>query len=143
MNRISLIALGVKDIAKSFKFYHDGLGFVTDEKMDDLKTIFFNTLGTKFELCPLDSLAEDISKTNPPKIAGGFAGITLVYNVRTEWEVDQTTELARNAGAVIVKEPEKAAWGGYHAYFQDKDGYYWEIAHNPYWSLDENSMLVF
>ena len=142
MNRINVICLGVRQMEKSIRFYRDGLGFQTNEKEDNPKVIFFNTSGTKFELYPLELLAQDIDETNPPEIGKGFSGITLAYNVKSESEVHEIIELARKAGATIVKEPEKVFWGGYHAYFADPDGYYWEVAYNPYWSFDENNMLV-
>jgi uncharacterized glyoxalase superfamily protein PhnB len=50
--------------------------------------------------------------------------------------------LARKAGATIAKEPQKVFWGGYHAYFSDPDGYYWEVAYNPFVKFDENEMLI-
>jgi hypothetical protein len=130
-------------MAASLRFYRDGLGFSTDEKEDNPKVVFFNTTGTKFELYPLSLLAEDIDEKNPPQIAAGFAGITLAYNVKSEAEVHKIMELAKKAGAVIAKEPQKVFWGGYSGYFKDLNGYYWEVAYNPYWSFDENDMLVF
>jgi len=142
MNRISIICLGVKDMAQSIRFYRDGLGFATDEKEDNPKVVFFNTFGTKFELYPLALLAEDINEKKPPQIAEGFAGITLAYNVKSEAEVHEIMELAKNAGAVIAKEPQKVFWGGYSGYFTDPNGYYWEVAYNPHWSFAENDMLV-
>jgi uncharacterized protein len=142
MNRISIICLGVKDMAQSIRFYRDGLGFATDEKADNPKVVFFNTTGTKFELYPLKLLAEDINEKKPPQIAAGFAGITLAYNVKSEAEVHEVMELAKKAGAVIAKEPQKVFWGGYSGYFTDPNGYYWEVAYNPTWSFDENDMLV-
>lgn len=142
MNRISIICLGVKDMAQSIRFYRDGLGLATDEKADNPKVVFFNTTGTKFELYPLKLLAEDINEKNPPQIAAGFAGITLAYNVKSEAEVHEVMELAKKAGAVIAKEPQKVFWGGYSGYFTDPNGYYWEVAYNPNWSFDENDMLV-
>jgi catechol 2,3-dioxygenase-like lactoylglutathione lyase family enzyme len=142
MNRINVICLGVRNMETSLRFYRDGLGFQTDEKEDNPKVVFFNTSGTKFELYPLTLLAQDISEGNPPEIANGFAGITLAYNVKSEDEVVRIIELARKAGATITKEPQKVFWGGYHAYFADPDGYYWEVAYNPYWSFDENDMIV-
>ena len=143
MNKITVICLGVKDMEASIRFYRDGLGFSTDEKENDPKVVFFNTTGTKFELYPLNLLAEDINENNPPKIATGFAGITLAYNVKSEIEVQETMELAKAAGAIIAKEPQKVFWGGYSGYFMDPNGYYWEVAYNPHWSFDENGMLVF
>jgi catechol 2,3-dioxygenase-like lactoylglutathione lyase family enzyme len=142
MNRINVICLGVRNMETSLRFYRDGLGFQTDEKEDNPKVVFFNTSGTKFELYPLSLLPQDISEENPPEIANGFAGITLAYNVKSEDEVVRVIELARKAGATITKEPQKVFWGGYNAYFADPDGYYWEVAYNPYWSFDGNDMIV-
>jgi catechol 2,3-dioxygenase-like lactoylglutathione lyase family enzyme len=68
MNRINVIALGVRNMEKSIRFYRDRLGFQTNEKGDNPKVVFFNTSGTKFELYPLELLTQDISETNPPKI---------------------------------------------------------------------------
>ena len=141
MNRINIICLGVRDMQKSVKFYREGLGFKTKETEDCPKVIFFSNLGTKLELYPLDLLAQDISETSPPEITHGFSGITLAYNVKSEQEVHDTIELVRQAGATIAKEPQKTFWGGYHAYFSDPDGYYWEVAYNPYVPFDENDML--
>ena len=142
MNRINIIALGVRNMSASVKFYRDGLGFDTKEKADDPKIIFFNTFGTKFELYPIELLSKDISEEDSPIITNGFAGITLAYNVKNEEEVHKIIELARKAGAKIAKEPQKAFWGGFHAYFADPDGYYWEVVHNPYLAFDENDMLI-
>lgn len=142
MNRISIICLGVKDMAQSIRFYRDGLGFSTDVTEDEPKVIFFNTTGTKFELYPLELLAEDINEMNPPQIASGFAGITLAYNVKSEAEVHEIMDLAKKAGATVAKEPQRVFWGGYSGYFIDPNGYYWEVAYNPSWSFDENDMLV-
>lgn len=143
MNRINVIALGVRDMQQSLRFYRDGLGFQTEEKGDSPNVVFFNTAGTKFELYPLNLLAQDVNSTNPPEIANSFGGITLAYNVKSEAEVIETIELARKAGARIAKEPQKVFWGGFHAYFADPDGYYWEVAYNPYWNFDEQEMIQF
>ncbi|MDR1093023.1 MAG: VOC family protein, partial [Clostridiales bacterium] len=104
---------------------------------------FFNTTGTKFELYPIQGMAEDLNAENPPKIATGFAGFTLAYNVKSKREVLETIEIARKAGAVIAKEPQSVFWGGYHAYFADPDGYYWEVAYGAdVWKFDGQDMLV-
>ena len=74
----------------------------------------------------MEQLAKDIDENNPPK-GSGFTGITLACNVEHKEDVDSVIELVRNAGGRIVKEPQNAFWGGYHAYFSDLDGYYWEV----------------
>jgi len=142
MNRINIICLGVRDMARSIRFYRDGLGFRTEEKEDRPAVIFFNNNGAKLELYPLELLAKDIRETDPPKIAEGFAGVTLAYNAKSAEEVREVMALAKAAGAVIAKEPRKVFWGGYSGYFSDPDGYFWEVAHNPHWSFDENDMIV-
>jgi hypothetical protein len=66
----------------------------------------------------------------------------LAYNVERKEEVDEVIALARSAGARIVKEPRDVFWGGYHAYFADPDGYYWEVAWGPMFRFDDKGMLV-
>lgn len=143
MNKVTCICLGVRNMEKSVRFYRDLLGFQTDETRDNPEVIFFNTPGTKFELYPLQLLAEDISREQPPDTSPGFSGITLAYNVQNKEDVDAVISLARKSGAEIVKEPQDVFWGGYHAYFSDPDGYYWEVAWGPDFNYDENGMLVF
>lgn len=142
MNRMNIICLGVRDMKKALQFYRDGLGFKTDEAGDHPDVVFFSTPGTKLELYPLDLLAKDINGENPPPIGSGFGGITLAYNAKTKEEVIEVIELARNAGARIVKEPQDVFWGGFHGYFADPDGYYWEVAWGPNDEFDDRDMLV-
>ena len=143
LNRMNIVCLGVKDMEKSIQFYRDGLGFKTDEKDNNPKVIFFNTSGTKLELFPVELLAQDINKNSPPKKTNGFSGITLAYNAKSKKEVVEVIEQARKAGATIEKEPQVVFWGGYHGYFSDPDGYYWEVAWGPNFTFDENDMLEF
>ncbi len=60
MNKITCICLGVRDVARSIKFYRDGLGYKTNCKENNPPVCFFDTPGTKFELFPLEQLAKDI-----------------------------------------------------------------------------------
>lgn len=143
MNRINIICLGVRDMARAIHFYRDGLGFETDETDNTPEVVFFNTTGTKFELYPLTLLAEDINSNNPPQLSTGFAGITLAINVKEKQEVDEIIKLAKESGATVVKKPTDVFWGGYHAYFSDLDGYFWEVAWGPNFQYDEQNMLVF
>ena len=143
MNKITCICLGVRSMERAIAFYRDGLGFRTDCKENNPQVCFFDTPGTKFELYPLNLLAEDINPKNPPAIGHGFGGVTLAYNVENKHEVDEVIALVRNAGGTIVKEPQDVFWGGYHAYFAVLDGYYWEVAWGPDFRYDEKGMLVF
>lgn len=125
--RISMITLGVRDLETSVKFYQDGLGF---PKMDSPPEIAFFTLnGTWLGLYGRESLAEDATV---PAEGGGFPGFALAHNVSSESEVDTTLREAVAAGATLIKAGQPVEWGGYSGYFQDPDGYLWEIAHNPF-----------
>ena len=143
LNRMNIVCLGVKDMEKSIQFYRDGLGFKTDEKDNNPKVIFFNTSGTKLELFPVELLAQDINKNSPPKKTNGFSGMTRAYDAKSKEEVVEGIEQAGRAGATIEKEPQEVFWGGYHGYFSDPDGYYWEVAWGPNFTFDENDMLEF
>lgn len=144
MNRLNLITLGVKDMVESLRFYREGLGFDVvvygDEANPDV--IFFNNAGTKISLFPLDRLVKDINEEEPPSIGTGFGGITLAYNGKSKEEVDAVFSQARKAGAAIVKEPETVFWSGYSGYFQDPNGYFWEVAYGEDWLFDEQDMLI-
>lgn len=131
-------------MVESLRFYRDGLGFEVivygEETNPDV--IFFNNGGTKISLFPIERLVKDINEANPPVIGNGFNGITLAYNGKSKEEVDQVFELAKNAGAEIVKESETVFWGGYSGYFQDSNGYYWEVAYGDMWQFDDHDMLI-
>lgn len=141
MNRINLICLGVTDLRKSLSFYKD-IGFQTSAD-DDSAIVFFNNQGTKLELFQIEELVKDINYSNPPHIVrDGFSGITLACNMKSREEVDDLFKLVKSVGGLISKEPEIVSWGGYSGYFQDPDGYYWEVAYSENWKFDENDMLI-
>ena len=122
-----MITLGVKDLHTAIKFYQNGLGF---PKLDSPPSVaFFRLNGTWLGLYNRESLAID---AGVPSVGDGFSGVTLSHNVKSEQEVIDVMTLAENAGGEIVKTPQKAAWGGFHGYFKDLDGYLWEIAYNPF-----------
>ena len=143
MNRLNLITLGTKDIVKSHKFYKN-LGFDTSIRGTESNPyiIFFRNEGTRIALYPIEELAKDVNKENPPSILDGFTGITLAYNAKSIKEVDEVLEKAKLAGATIQKEAKRNDWGGYGGYFTDLDGYYWEVAYGEDWEFDESNMLV-
>ena len=124
--RISMITLGVHDLAASVQFYEEGLGF---PRMDSPPSVAFFTLnGTWLALYSRGALAEDASVSAD---GSGFEGFTLAHNVGSETEVDQVVAQAVAAGATLVKRPQSVFWGGYSGYFKDLDGHLWEVAYNP------------
>jgi catechol 2,3-dioxygenase-like lactoylglutathione lyase family enzyme len=125
--RISMITLGVRDLAASVKFYAEGLGFPRMESPPEVA--FFTLDGTWLGLYGREALATDATVSS----AGhGFESFTLAHNVNSEAEVDAVMAQALAAGATLVKKPQKVFWGGYNGYFADPDGHLWEVAHNPH-----------
>lgn len=125
--RISMITLGVEDVAAAAEFYADGLGF---PRMDsDPAVAFFTLNGTWLALYERTALAEDAA-VDPQ--GSGFRSFALAHNVHSEAEVDEVMNRAVEAGATLAKEPQKASWGGYSGYFKDPDGHLWEVAYNPH-----------
>jgi catechol 2,3-dioxygenase-like lactoylglutathione lyase family enzyme len=129
--RITLITLGVSDLERSTAFYRDGLKLPLRDGPDGIA--FFETSGTWLSLYPRESLAADVGVS--PE-GSGFRGFTLAHNVSSPEDVDRTLEEAVEAGAVLLKPGQEASWGGYSGYFQDPDGFLWEVAWNPHFSVE-------
>jgi uncharacterized protein len=134
--RLSLVTLGVSDLARARAFY-EGLGWRTGAAPAD-DVVFFQAgcmivaLWSRHELAK-DSTVED---------SGGWGGITLAFNCRSPEEVDAVIEEARSAGAEIGREPAPTFWGGYSAVFLDPDGHPWEVAHNPHWTIADDGSIT-
>ena len=126
-NKNMLVTLGVRDVTKSRDFYA-GLGF--NVKFDGANMADFDMDGIRVSLYKLNKLAEDINAYSPPKVVTGFAGITLAYNLDSTEAVDEMYTKVQELGGGVEHAPEKAKdWNGYHFYFRDLDGHYWEIAY--------------
>jgi catechol 2,3-dioxygenase-like lactoylglutathione lyase family enzyme len=133
--RLSLITLGISDLDRARNFY-EALGWKTGASPDD-DVAFFQAGGMIVALWGRAKLAEDSAVTE----GSGWGGITLAYNTRSQKEVDEVIEEARVAGATIGREPAETFWGGYSAVFIDPDGYPWEVAHNPNWTIEEDGSV--
>lgn len=133
--RVSLVTLGVRDLARSRAFY-EGLGWTTNAGPDD-DVVFFEASGMIVALWGREQLAEDSCAED----SGGWGGITLAHNVRSPDEVDAALAEAAAAGATIGREGAETFWGGYSGVFVDPDGHPWEVAHNPFWTLGENGAI--
>jgi catechol 2,3-dioxygenase-like lactoylglutathione lyase family enzyme len=125
--RISMITLGVRDLARAVQFYEEGLGF---PRVDSPPEVAFFTLnGTWLGLYGREALAKDATVSSE---GSGFESFALAHNVHSEAEVEEVIAQAARAGATIVKQPEQVFWGGYSGYFADLDGHLWEVAYNPH-----------
>ena len=130
--RLSLVTLGVTDLARARAFY-TALGWQTGaEPADDV--VFFQAGGMIVGLWSRESLGTDSGVED----SGGWGGVTLALNVRSPAEVDAVIEEARAAGAHIARAGAETFWGGYSGVFVDPDGHPWEVAHNPHWTIGDD-----
>lgn len=132
--RMSLITLGVRDLARARAFY-EALGW--RRGTSDEEVVFFQAGGMVLALWDRTLLAEDSGVED----SGGWGGVTLAYNVASPQLVDDTLNDASRAGATITRPGAATFWGGYSGVFVDPEGHPWEVAHNPGWPLDQDGRV--
>jgi catechol 2,3-dioxygenase-like lactoylglutathione lyase family enzyme len=133
--RLSLITLGVFDLARARAFY-EALGWTSGAQPED-DVVFFQAGGMIVALWGRGQLAKDsVVEDN-----GGWGGITLAHIVRSPAEVDAVLAEAEAAGATIARPGGETFWGGYSGVFVDPDGHPWEVAHNPHWTLHDDGSI--
>lgn len=135
--RLSLITLGVADLARARHFYEDGLGWTRGNVEDEVAFYQLNGL-----ILGLWSRAELAGDARLPDTGAVFSGITIAYNTRSHAEVDEVLALAAAAGGTILKAAQEQPWGGYSGYFADPDGHPWDVAFNPGWSIDTAGQVL-
>jgi catechol 2,3-dioxygenase-like lactoylglutathione lyase family enzyme len=134
--RISIVTLGVADLAAARGFY-EALGWECKEVEE---TVFVQAGGSAIVLWAREKLAADAGVEDSG--SGGFGGVGLAQNVRTPAGVDEVLAAATAAGATITKPAAETFYGGYAGYFADLDGHLWEIAHNPGFTLADDGSLI-
>ncbi len=133
---VSMVALGVGDVERSAAFYQ-ALGWQRSGASNE--TIAFMSGGNVvLGLYGRADLAEDAQVDDVPT---GFSAVTLAVNLPSEADVEEYFQRALAAGAGQTKPPQKVFWGGYSGYFADPDGHLWEVAHNPFFPLDESGAI--
>jgi len=135
--RVTLITLGVQDLAASRAFYK-ALGWEESSRSQE-SIALFQINGMALGLFGLDELVKDQGREGAKL---GFGAVTLAQNFESEAEVDAAFAKALECGATELKAPEKVFWGGYSGYYADPDGHVWELAHNPFWPLENDGSLA-
>jgi uncharacterized protein len=137
--RLSVITLGVEDVARAQAFY-EALGWHMDSGIDDESDhiAFFQAGGTIVSLWDRGKLADDSGVAD----GGGWGGVTLAHAVGSPAEVDTVLGQAEAAGARITRAGGNTFWGGYSGVFVDPDGFPWEVLYNPAWTLQADGTIV-
>jgi predicted lactoylglutathione lyase len=135
--RLSLVTLGVADVAASTAFY-ERLGWQRSSSSQDGVVSFFQLTGCALGLFGRADLAADARVGSD---GAGFRAVSLAVNLGSTDEVDAAYADWVAAGATEVKPPEHVDWGGYSSYVADPDGHLWELAHNPFWEIDATGVV--
>lgn len=135
--RVTLITLGVDDVDASTAFYKK-VGFVRSERHSTPDISFFQAGGVVLAVWSRTSLNEDAGN---PENWTGLGGVVLAQNMEGEAAVDAFMKLAEKSGGTITKPAAKTFWGGYSGCFADPDGHVWEVAHNPFFPMDDKGIV--
>jgi catechol 2,3-dioxygenase-like lactoylglutathione lyase family enzyme len=130
---VHFITLGVSDLAAARRFYVEGLGWPSAFDVPGEITFIQVGHGLLLGLFGAAALEADIGRRGTPTT--GPAPFTLAQVVDTEDEVIAVLDAAEAAGATILKPAQRGDFGGFHGYFADPDGFRWEVATNPGWSV--------
>jgi uncharacterized protein len=121
--QVSVIMLGVEDVARAKKFYVEGLGAVPDQDYPGFVRCSLGD-GSKLALYEWDAVAKD---AGVPSEGSGFRGVSFHFITDSRDAVDEAMKAAEAAGATVLKAAAEVNWG-YFGYFSDPDGYLWKVA---------------
>jgi catechol 2,3-dioxygenase-like lactoylglutathione lyase family enzyme len=134
--RLGLVTVGTVDYARLRDFYA-ALGWPI--AVEEGEFCVFRTAGAYLGLYPRASLSEEAG--GGPQAGEGFRHFSLAINVASPEEVDAALQAAVAAGGSVLHEARRMFWGGYSGYFADPEGNAWEVAHHPFWPLDDRGLL--
>jgi catechol 2,3-dioxygenase-like lactoylglutathione lyase family enzyme len=122
--QVTAIMIGVEDLARSKKFYGDGLGCKIDQDYPTFVRFDLGEGSSSLALYPREAAAQEAGVSAE---GSGFRGVSFHYIVSSKDAVDEVMAKAVAAGAGVVKEAAAVQWG-YFGYFSDPDGYLWKVA---------------
>jgi hypothetical protein len=134
--RISLVTLGVENVAAATAFY-EKLGWLKAPQSVE-STAFLQGANLVLALWRRADMIADGGEGELPRGSGSLA---LAINLESQGDVDEFYGRAVDAGADPVKPPARAFWGGYSGNFRDLDAHLWEVAHNPFFAMNRDGRL--
>ena len=130
--RISIITLGVTDLARSVEFYRDGLGLPLLDEKHRIHRLF-----------PESRHLVSPALRGDTGVGGqGLLGVQRLFRCHPGPQRPHAGGGGRFAGRSrsrrrhLVKAAQDTFWGGYSGYFADPESYLWEIAWNPHFRIE-------
>ena len=122
--QVTAIMIGVEDLARSRKFYGEGLGCAIDQDYPGFVSFNLGDGSSSLALYEREAAAQD---AGVPSEGSGFRGVSFHYIVPSSEAVDEVMGKAVAAGGSAVKQAAATRWG-YFGYFSDPDGHLWKVA---------------
>ena len=122
--QVTAIMIGVEDLARSKKFYGEGLGCTIDLDYPNFVQLNLGEGSSSLALYERKAAAQDAGVSSE---GSGFRGVSFHYIVPSSEAVDEVMGKAVSVGGGVVKEAAATQWG-YFGYFSDPDGYLWKVA---------------
>lgn len=135
--QISVVTLGVADLARSRRFYSDGFGWTPVFENPEIAFYQMNGLMLGTWLNP--GLSEDSQRAHT-SAPGAFA---LAHNVAAQSDVQPLIDKLARSGGKILRPADAPPHGGFRGYVADPDDHAWEIAWNPAWKIDAQGHVTF
>ncbi|MEI7875683.1 MAG: VOC family protein [Alphaproteobacteria bacterium] len=134
--QISVITLGVADLARSKRFYGEGFSWKPVFETPDI--VFYQMNGLMLGTWRAEALAEDTGRVGLKP--GAFS---LAHNVATQADVQPLLDRLVNFGGKMLRAADAPPYGGFRGYVADPDDHAWEIAFNPAWPIDAEGRVTF
>lgn len=133
--QISVITLGIADLARSRRFYAEGFGW--QPVFENEEVVFYQMNGLMLGTWLTKSLEADMRRalTRP----GAFS---LAHNVATRDEVQPVIDRLAQYGGKVLRPADAPPHGGFRGYIADPDDHAWEIAWNPAWPISPEGYVT-
>jgi catechol 2,3-dioxygenase-like lactoylglutathione lyase family enzyme len=135
--QISVITLGVQELAPSKRFYTEGFGW--KPVFENEEVVFYQMNGLMLGTWLQRSLEADMQRAGLSR-PGAFA---LAHNVPRQEDAAKVIARLVAAGGTLLREADAPPHGGFRGYVADPDQHAWEIAWNPAWQVDAQGHVTF
>jgi catechol 2,3-dioxygenase-like lactoylglutathione lyase family enzyme len=135
--QISVITLGIADLARSRRFYAEGFGW--KPVFENPEIIFYQMNGLMLGTWLASALEADSRRRH----AAGPGAFSLAHNVVTREAVQPTLDRLVSFGGTQLLAADAPPHGGFRGYVADPDGHAWEIAWNPAWPISPEGYVTF
>lgn len=135
--QISVITLGVSDLARSKRFYVDGFGWRPVFEVSEI--VFYQMNGLMLGTWLESALQEDSRQSH----VAGPGRFSLAHNVLSAADVQPTLDRLVQCGGRLLRAADAPPYGGMRGYVADPDDHTWEIAWNPAWPISPEGYVTF